>query len=75
MLPVYILLGIILLIGILIVFGRVSEPVDRHGISDESIRQLARQGKRIQAIKQYRILHGVGLKRAKDAVDAMIREA
>ena len=33
--------------------------------------QLARTGKKIEAIKLYRALYGVGLKQAKDAVEAM----
>ena len=31
-------------------------------------------GQKIEAIKQYRAMHGVGLKEAKDAVDARARE-
>jgi ribosomal protein L7/L12 len=35
---------------------------------------LLRGGQKIEAIKQYRAMHGVGLKEAKDAVDARARE-
>lgn len=37
----------------------------------ESIRALASSGKKIEAIKEYRVLHGVGLVEAKNAVEAM----
>jgi hypothetical protein len=35
---------------------------------------LLRAGQKIEAIKQYRALHGVDLKTAKDAIDARARE-
>jgi ribosomal protein L7/L12 len=38
------------------------------------IDDLLRGGQKIEAIKQYRAMHGVGLKEAKDAVDARARE-
>jgi ribosomal protein L7/L12 len=38
------------------------------------IDDLLRGGQKIEAIKQYRTMHGVGLKEAKDAVDARARE-
>ncbi|WP_405880889.1 ribosomal protein L7/L12 [Streptomyces sp. NBC_01136] len=37
----------------------------------EQVAALARDGKKIQAIKAYREVTGVGLKEAKDAVDRM----
>lgn len=40
----------------------------------EEIRQLLRQGQRIEAIKRYRQYSDVGLKEAKDAVDALAEE-
>jgi ribosomal protein L7/L12 len=36
-----------------------------------SVRDLLEQGNKIEAIKQYRLLTGVGLKEAKDAVEGM----
>ena len=39
--------------------------------TDDSPEGLLRSGQKIAAIKRYRELHGVGLKEAKDAVDAM----
>jgi hypothetical protein len=42
--------------------------------SDERIDELIRAGQKIEAIKQYRVLHHVDLKAAKDAVDARARE-
>lgn len=37
----------------------------------EEVAELARTGKKIEAIKRYRELTGAGLKEAKDAVDAI----
>jgi ribosomal protein L7/L12 len=42
--------------------------------SADRIDALLRSGRKIEAIKEYRALHGVGLKAAKDAVDARARE-
>jgi ribosomal protein L7/L12 len=41
--------------------------------SPEHIDELLRAGQKIEAIKAYRALHGVGLKEAKDAIDARSR--
>ena len=40
-------------------------------MTDAEIGALARSGEYIQAIKEYRALHGGGLKEAKDAVDIL----
>jgi ribosomal protein L7/L12 len=40
----------------------------------ERIDELLRTGQEIEAIKEYRPLHGVDLKAAKDAVEARARE-
>jgi ribosomal protein L7/L12 len=42
--------------------------------SPATIDELLRGGQKIAAIKQYRAMHGVDLKTAKDAVDARARE-
>lgn len=42
--------------------------------SPERIDELVRAGQKIEAIKEYRALHGVDLKAAKDAVEARARE-
>ena len=42
--------------------------------SPERIDELLRAGQKIEAIKEYRVLHGVDLKTAKDAIDARARE-
>jgi len=39
--------------------------------SDDAVRALVAKGEIIEAIKAYREIHDVGLKEAKDAVDAM----
>ena len=41
---------------------------------DEEIRALAAAGKKIEAIKRYREMYGVGLKDAKDIVDRLPRD-
>lgn len=71
---VYLGIGVVIVVIALVLIARMTTPVPpQHAISDEDIRQLLRQGKRIQAISWYRTLHGVGLKDAKTAVDEMIR--
>jgi ribosomal protein L7/L12 len=42
--------------------------------SAERIDEFLRAGQKIEAIKEYRALHGVDLKSAKDAVEARARE-
>jgi hypothetical protein len=42
--------------------------------SPERVDQFIRAGQKIEAIKEYRALHGVDLKSAKDAVEARGRE-
>lgn len=46
-------------------------PVD----DDEDVRRLAVEGRTVEAIKLLRERRGIGLKEAKDAVDALRREA
>lgn len=56
----------------------VAAPVIRESAGDagdEQLLTLIRQGKKIEAIKVYREAHGVGLKEAKMAVDALARSA
>jgi ribosomal protein L7/L12 len=56
---------------------RTSSKEDRRGGTPPSpgtIDELLRGGQKIEAIKQYRTMHGVDLKTAKDAVDARARE-
>jgi hypothetical protein len=70
-----VVLGIILLLG-----GRgrnqadVSAAsgafdIDWEAANDEQVRDWVAQGQKIQAIKRYRDLTGIGLKDAKDAID------
>jgi ribosomal protein L7/L12 len=48
--------------------GNSSVP---ENISEEDVKNLVRQGKKIEAIKCYRAMTGLGLKEAKDAIDKM----
>ena len=45
-------------------------PVRGPGTMDD-VQRLVNDGQKIGAIKIYRGIHGVGLKEAKDAIDAM----
>ena len=71
-------------IGAVVVLGLVSRLGERSGTgrsdassgppTPEQIDQLVRAGRKIDAIKAYRALHGVDLKAAKDAIDARARQ-
>lgn len=73
---VYIVVGIAVVVGILVVLGRGSSSPRGlpEGTTDDDIRALAQQGKKIHAVKWYRALHGVGLKEAKEAVEEMTQQ-
>ncbi|WP_320041731.1 hypothetical protein [uncultured Desulfobacter sp.] len=66
---------VVFIIGILILIsrysGRTSMPI---GCTDDDIRRIGQEGKKIEAIQWYRNLHKVGLKKAKQAVEEMIDE-
>lgn len=71
---VYIVVGVAVVVGIIIIFGRASSQRSLpKNATDDDIRVLAQQGKKIQAIKWYKALHGVGLKEAKEAVEEMMQ--
>jgi hypothetical protein len=50
--------------------GRDGGDIEESPPSPERVDQLLRAGRKIDAIKVYRRLHGVDLKSAKDAIDA-----
>lgn len=52
--------------------ARPAVPVDI-AIDDEEIRELIRQNRKIEAIRRLRDATGLGLKEAKDAVEALER--
>ncbi len=72
---VYIGIGIALVFTVAMLIGSKAVPAAPENVSDEDIRSLAKQGQKIQAIKWYRSLHGVGLKDAKQSVEQMIQES
>jgi ribosomal protein L7/L12 len=43
-------------------------------VASPDVETLIRSGRKIDAIRQYRKLHGTGLKEAKDAVEALERD-
>jgi ribosomal protein L7/L12 len=52
--------------------GRAGTPVPVIGsASMEDVQRMVSAGRKIDAIKIYRSIHGVGLREAKDAGDAM----
>jgi ribosomal protein L7/L12 len=68
-------------VALLLIASRRGERADssraRSGTvapTPERIDELLRAGQKIEAIKEYRALHGVDLKAAKDAVEARARE-
>jgi ribosomal protein L7/L12 len=67
-------IGAAVLVGVLTRMGERSgsDRADRGESppSPERVDELLRAGRKIEAIKVYRRLHGVDLKSAKDAVDA-----
>jgi ribosomal protein L7/L12 len=57
--------------------GKIPRDIARASTSvptEDSIRELLLQGRKIQAIKAYRMLHHVDLKQAKEAVEALARK-
>jgi len=70
---IYIILLILLMFFIWLIVKLLNPPIpDRPlNVKDEDIIKLVKEGKRLQAIKWYRDLHGVGLKEAKIAIEQM----
>jgi ribosomal protein L7/L12 len=73
MILLYIAFIILILCILLIIVVQARIPTPPANVSDEDIQQLARNGRKSQAIAWYRSLHGVGLTEAKEAVEAMMR--
>jgi ribosomal protein L7/L12 len=73
----FMVVGAIIVIVIVGLIGQISNQAKGlqrpEDLTDADIRQLVRQGRRIQAIAGYRVLHGVGLKAAKAAIDDMAK--
>jgi hypothetical protein len=70
-------IGAVVLLGLLSRIGERSTTPRNGGDtppSPERIDELLRAGRKIDAIKAYRVLHRVDLKTAKDAIDARARE-
>lgn len=58
------------LIAVVLVFA-ATDPSPPSGLSDAHILAAAREGKRIVALRWYRTLHGVGLRRAVEGLAAL----
>ena len=71
-------------IAVVVLVGMASRRGERSGgtragtssgpPSPERVDELLRAGRKIEAIKMHRLLHGVDLKTAKDAIDARARQ-
>ena len=70
----FIIIVIVVIYAFLQLIAQNAAPHRPSSLSDEDILHLARQGQKIRAIKEYRHLHGAGLKEAKEAVEAMMQE-
>jgi hypothetical protein len=70
--------GAVVLLTMISRRGEKADPSPAHfgsaPPSGERIDEFLRAGQKIEAIKEYRALHGVDLKSAKDAVEARARE-
>ena len=70
-------IGVVLLVALIVAIARrysVSAPPmgePSTGTTDVDVGRLVAQGRKIDAIKLYRRLHGTDLKTAKDAIDAI----
>ena len=66
------LLGAIVLL-VIIIINTGKSKTDLSSITEDDILTALKDGHRVTAVKYYRIVHGVGLKEAKDAVDRMAK--
>ena len=55
-----------------IIYQKITTDPVPNDITDKDIQNLIDQGKKIQAMKSYRVLHNVGLKDAKEAIEDII---
>lgn len=74
---IFVGVGVLVLVGVVIALSRRNgvevvslRPPPPGGPGLQSPEELVRVGRKIEAIKRYREIHGVGLKEAKDAVEA-----
>jgi ribosomal protein L7/L12 len=73
----YVIAVAVVVVALVLAGRRGESPASARGLAaptPERIDEYLRMGRKIDAIKAYRILHRVDLKTAKDAVDARERE-
>jgi len=73
----YVIAAIVVVVVLVLARRGGERPASARGLAaptPERIDEYLRTGRKIDAIKAYRILHRVDLKTAKDAVDARERE-
>ena len=70
----YVFIAVVLIGAALRLFLRPPEDPPEDA-TDDDIRQLARSGRQIDAIRWHRLLHGTDLKDAKAAVEALAEKS
>ncbi len=68
---IFIVAAIILVLFFAMRSSNSQQPELPENITEEDVKDLMREGKKIQAIKCYRAMTGLGLKDAKEAVEKM----
>ena len=71
---IYILLAVVVVTFVTRLAYDAFQTPPPPGLTDADIRAELRKGNRLIAIRWYRILHGVGLKSAKEAIERLARE-
>ena len=74
LLPILVIAVVVIVVIVALAGGRSGDDGVPPELSDEDILREAREGRKIQAIKWYRSLYGVGLREAKQAVERMLDE-
>ncbi|MBV5257631.1 hypothetical protein FLX56_04240 [Synechococcus moorigangaii CMS01] len=74
MIIVYVVMGIVLILLLISIFGDKAKPKvsgASRQIADLEIQKAIAAGHKIEAIKLYRLKHNVGLKEAKEAIELL----
>jgi len=66
--------GLIVALVAFVVIASALQPRPPDDLSEAHIRLALQQGDRLTAIRWYRVLHGVGLRRAKEGINALLAQ-